>query len=81
MAEGHQTGTGTSRGPARGKCHRGGSSSARKSFPLLFCLPNYIIEKATQQGMPGGRPGVLWQRQQRANEVNSHRGPGDRDPD
>lgn len=42
-------------GPARGKCHRGGSSGARKWLPLLFCLPNYIIEKATQQGALGGR--------------------------
>lgn len=47
-------------GLARGKCHRGGSNSAKKSFPLSFCLPNYIIEKATQQGTLGGCPVVLW---------------------
>lgn len=44
---------------ARGKCHRGGSHSARKSFPLSFylsSLPFYIIEKATQQGTLGGCP-------------------------
>ena len=46
-------------GHARGKCHRGGSHSAGKSFPLSFCLPSlplYIIEKATQQGTLGGCP-------------------------
>lgn len=42
--------------PARGKCHRGGSSSAGKWFPLLFCPRSYIIEKATQHGPLGGCP-------------------------
>lgn len=39
------------------KCHRGGSDSAGKLFPLLYDHPPlslYIIEKATQQGTVGG---------------------------
>lgn len=63
-AQGHQTHTHTHiEGHARGKCHRGGSHSAGKSFPLSFCLPSlplYIIEKATQQGTLGGCPSSSW---------------------
>ena len=68
-------------GHARGKCHRGGSHSAGKSFPLSFCLPSlplYIIEKATQQGTLGGYASSSWKGGKvglpRADEVKNSQG-------